>query len=134
MNKTLAKKYLSTIKAIKKKNITSVDLSKKIGFYPDKINEDLSTFEPLIAMYSNYNVKELIPNIEQYIEEQEKSGKKIVRFEAKKKASKYKSVADFVYQKMTVGGLVDRSASLSVEDLKVLRKLVSEEIDELKGK
>ena len=48
--------------------------------------------------------------------------------------SKYKSVADFVYQKMTVGGLVDRSASLSVEDLKVLRKLVSEEIDELKGK
>ena len=41
MNKTLAKKYLSTIKAIKKKNIKSVDLSKKIGFYPDKINEDL---------------------------------------------------------------------------------------------
>ena len=75
-----------------------------------------------------------VPNIEQYIEEQEKSGKKIVRLEAKKNASKYKSVADFVYQKMTVGGLVDRSVSLSVEDLKVLRKLVSEEIDELKGK
>ena len=134
MNKTTAKKYLSAIKNAKKKCLTSEQLSRLIGKYPDVINKDLSEFEPMLAMDPYYNLKDLIPAMEKYIEELESSQVKKVRFEAKKRSSKYKGVSDFVYQRMTVGGLVDKNKQLSEAELKVLRKLVSEELEALKGK
>ena len=132
MNKTTAKKYLTAIKNAKKKCLTAEGLSRIIGIYPDRINEDLSEFEPLLAMDPSFNLKDLVPTIESYIEELENSSVKKVRFEAKKRSSKYKGVSDFVYQRMTVGGLVDRNKSLSEAELKVLRKLVNEELEALK--
>ncbi|MCR5332851.1 MAG: hypothetical protein K6E11_02370 [Bacilli bacterium] len=132
MNKTTAKKYLSAIKNAKKKCLTSEGLSRLIGIYPEIINEQLSFFEPMLAMDTSYNLKDLIPTIEEYIEKEEAVKVKKAKFEAKKHASKYKGVSDFVYQKLTVGGLVNRNASLNEAELKVLRKLVNEELEALK--
>ena len=134
MNKTLAKKYLSAIRSSNKKCLTSEQLSRVIGIYPEVINEQLSTFEPMLAMDPSFNLKDLVPTIEEYIEKEEASKVKKSKFEAKKKASKYKGVSDFVYQKLTVSGLVNRNAQLSVEDLKVLRKLVNEELEAKRSK
>lgn len=135
MNKTLAKKYLSSIKNYKKKYLTSETLSRINGLYPEVINKDLSEFEPMLAMDPSYNLKDLIPVIEEYIASIEVNKKPVKHFEAKKESKKYSGVSDFVYKKMTVvGGLVDKSIVLSEDDLKVLRKLINEELDKLKKK
>ncbi len=135
MNKTLAKKYLSSIKNYKKKYLTSDILSRINGLYPEVINKDLSEFEPMLAMDPSYNLKDLIPVIEEYIASIEANKKSVKHFEAKKESKKYSSVSDFVYKKMTVvGGLVDKSVVLSEDDLKVLRKLINEELDKFKKK
>ncbi len=135
MNKTLAKKYLSNIKNYKKKYLTSEQLSKHIGIYPEIISSELSYFEPMLAMDPSFNLKDLMPQIEEYIASIESSKEKIKHFEAKKESKNYSGVTDFVYKKMTVvGGLVDKSIVLSDEDLKVLRKLVNEELISRKKK
>ena len=135
MNKTLAKKYLSNIKNYKKKYLTSEQLSKHIGIYPEIISSELSYFEPMLAMDPSFNLKELLPQIEEYIASIESSKEKIKHFEAKKESKNYNGVTDFVYKKMTVvGGLVDKSIILSDDDLKVLRKLVNEELQSRKKK
>lgn len=135
MNKTTAKKYLSAIEGSKKKYLTTEALSRTMGIYPEVIAEQLSYFEPMLAMDPSYDLKDLIPAINAYIEEEEskKEKKEIVKV-SKKDLDGYKSVADFVYKKMTFNGLVDRNASLSEHDLKALKKLVQNELDELKEK
>ncbi len=133
MNKTTAKKYLSAINGSKRKHLTCEALSLHMGIYPELIARDLSEFEPMLAMDPSYNLRELVPALEEYIEEQSKE-KKEPRIAVKKAdVQQYKSVADFVYNKMTIGGLVDRNTPLDEKDLKVLRHLVNQELDELKG-
>lgn len=134
MNKTTAKKYLSAIEGSKKRYITCESLSRVMGIYPEVIAEQLSFFEPMLAMDPSFDLKELVSVISQYIEEEEaKKEKKNVVKVSKKDISGYKSVADFLYKKMTINGLVDRSASLSEVDLKALKKLVQQELDDLKS-
>lgn len=133
MNKTTAKKYLSAIEGAKKKYLTCDNLSRKMGIYPEVIAEQLSFFEPMLAMDPSFDLNELVPVISSYIEEEEsKKVKKEVVKVNKKDLGIYKSVADFVYRKMTINGLVDRSANLSEVDLKVLKKLIQAELDSLK--
>ena len=133
MNKTTAKKYLSAIHGSKRKHLTCEGLSLYMGIYPEIIARDLSEFEPMLAMDPTFNLRELTSALEQYIEEQSKD-KKEPRIAVKKaEVSQYKSVADFVYNKMTIGGLVDRNIPLSEKDLKLLRHLVNQELDALKG-
>lgn len=133
MNKTTAKKYLSAINGSKRKHLTCEGLSLYMGIYPEIIASELSEFEPMLAMDPSFNLRELIPALEAYIEEQSKE-KKEPRIAVKKaEISQYKSVADFVYNKMTIGGLVDRNIPLSEKDLKLLRHLVNQELDALKG-
>ena len=125
MNKSLAKKYLSQISSVKKKYVNADTLSRHNGIYPDVINSDLSYFEPMLAMDPSYNLKDLIPAIEEYIAEIDASKEKKVKTVtiSKKDYEKYKSVADFVYKNMTVGGLIDRNKVLDESELKILRKL-----------
>ena len=133
MNKTTAKKYLSAINGSKRKHLTCEALSLHMGIYPELIARDLSEFEPMLAMDPTYNLRELVPALEVYIEEQSKE-KKEPRIAVKKaEVLQYKSVADFVYHKMTIGGLVDRNIPLNEKDLKLLRHLVNQELDALKG-
>ena len=134
MNKTTAKKYLSAIEGYKKRYLTCENLSRVMGIYPEVIAEQLSYFEPMLAMDPSFDLKELVPAIEKYIEEEDaKKTKKDVVKVSKKELNEYKSVADFLYRKMTINGLVDRSASLSEKDLKALKKLVQYELDDLKS-
>lgn len=133
MNKTTAKKYLSAINGSKRKHLTCEALSLHVGIYPEVIAKDLSEFEPMLAMDPSFNLRELVPALQAFIEEQSKE-KKEPRIAVKKaEISQYKSVADFVYNKMTIGGLVDRNIPLKEKDLKLLRHLVNQELDELKG-
>lgn len=133
MNKTQAKKYLSFIKNTNKRCLTCEQLSRHIGIYPEIIAEQLSFFEPMLAMDPEYDLKDLVPTIEEYVESLEaKKEKKQKTINTKKKTIQYKGVNDFIYQKMTIGGFFDRSLSLNDADLKILRKLVNEEIDLLK--
>lgn len=135
MNKTTAKKYLSAIENSKKRYLTCENLSSIMGVYPEVIAEQLSFFEPTLAMDPSFDLKELIPLISKYIEvEEAKREKKEIIKVSKKELSEYKSVSDFLYKKMTFNGLVDRNASLSEADLKVLKKLVQKELDDLKNK
>ena len=135
MNKTTAKKYLTAIEGSKKRYLTCDNLSRIMGIYPEVIAEQLSFFEPMLAMDPSFDLKELIPSINKYIEEEEaKKVKKPVVKVSKKDLSGYKSVVDFVFKRMTFNGLVDRSVSLSEADLKSLKKLVQMELDELKAK
>lgn len=134
MNKTTAKKYLSAIENSKKRYLTTENLSSIMGVYPEVIAEQLSFFEPMLAMDPSFDLKELIPTISKYIEDEEsKREKKEVIKVSKKELSEYKSVPDFLYKKMTFNGLVDRNASLSEADLKALKKLVQKELDEIKA-
>lgn len=134
MNKTNAKKYLSAIKTSKKKCLTSEALSRYMGIYPEVINRDLSEFYPMLALDPSYNLRDLIPNIEAYIAEQEANKPAKTHKKIKKTAQKYSSIGDFVYKKMTIGGLVDKNANLDETDLKVLRKLIDEQLEEIKQK
>lgn len=133
MNKTQAKKYLSFIKNTNKRCLTCDQLSRHIGIYPEIIAEQLSYFEPMLAMDPDYDLKDLIPLIESYISSLETKKHKNSDYSiAKKTTSKYKDVNDFIYQKMTIGGFIDRSIKLNETDLKILRKLVNSQLDEYK--
>ena len=68
MNKTQAKKYLSFIKNTNKRCLTCEQLSRHIGIYPEIIAEQLSFFEPMLAMDPEYDLKDLVPTIEEYVE------------------------------------------------------------------
>lgn len=126
------KKYLNGILKIKKKYVTCERLSKVIGVYPDVIASNLSYFVPMIMMDPDYNLLELLPTLKDYItsKEESKVTKDLNRnnFISKKEVERYENIADFIYQKYaSAGGLMDRNAYLSDKDLKILKKLVTEE-------
>ena len=130
------KKYLNGLLKLNKKYVTSERLSKVVGIYPDVINEHLSYFEPLLAMDTEFNLMELVPTLKKYLVDQEEN-KTLIKKPAIKKAEveQYSSINDFIYKKMTsVGGLLDYNIVLSDKDLRVLRKLVNEEITNRKSK
>ncbi len=132
MNKTRAKKYLSSINSLKMKNVTAEKLSRKMGIYPEKIREELSFFEPMLMMDYSYNLKDLLELIDDYIKklDEEASKNKVERVVVhKKEVNQYKSVTDFVYKNMTIGGLVDPSRQLNEVELRTLKKLIEEELE-----
>lgn len=129
MNKSLAKKYVSEIKSAKAKHLTSDALSRHMGIYPEIIREQLSFFDPIITMDLDINIRDLLPQIEAYIEEEEAKAEKKSRVVIKKsELEKYGSIAEFVYEKFSINGLIDRRATLNEVDLKTLKKLVEEEL------
>ena len=130
------KKYLSALNRSKHKYVTAEKLSREVGLYPEIISQDLSIFEPTLMMDPSFNLKELIPPLEEYITKKEEKKAPTNKVEAVRKTdlAKYDSVSDFVYQKMTFGGIVDKTCYLSDKDLRALKKLVSEELARRKKK
>ena len=126
------KKYLNAILKLKKKYVTTDRLSRIVGLYPEVINETLSYFEPTINMDPDFNLMELVPALKEYIEKAEEE-KNDLSFRPqvvikKKDVDQYDSIYDFIYRKMTnAGGLLDKNVILSDADLKILKKLISEE-------
>ena len=133
---TVLKKYLSALGKIKAKYVTAERLSRVVGVYPEIICETLSYFEPMLMMDPDYNLLALIPQIKQYISDMEE--KKIpvqpIDVISKKQLEEYESVVDFIYKKMSVGGIIDKGATLTDKDLRILKRLISEELAKRKGK
>ena len=76
-----------------------------------------------------YDLTELVPAIEEYIEKsQEKKPAPVKKnLVTQKILDQYSSIGDFIYKKMTIGGLLDPNTELSDKDLKILKKLIIEE-------
>jgi hypothetical protein len=135
-SKNSIRKYVSAIKKAKQKHLTVEMLSRIVGVYPEIIAEGISFFEPMIILNSDLNVRDVLPQMESYIDtlptNNESTPKRIVI--TKKEVHGYDSVQDFLYSKMTNAGLIDKNAILSEADLKLLRKIVNEQIANLKTK
>lgn len=133
---TVLKKYLNLMSKNKVKYMTSERLSRLVGVYPDVINETLSYFDPMINMDPSYDLLVLIPQMKEYIqqEEEKKSNNAPKVMATKRDIVEYESVTDFVYKKMTFAGMVDRSLVLNEKDLRVLKRLVNDELASLKKK
>lgn len=128
------KKYLSALEKMKKKYVTCERLSHVVGVYPEIIGDTLSYFEPTLMMDPDFNLMELIPVMKKYIidKEDNKNAPKAPAIK-KKEVEQYDSIADFIYQKMTIaGGLLDRNAKLSDADLRILKKLIKDEQEKRK--
>ena len=125
------KKYLNAILKLNKKYVTSERLSKVVGVYPEIINENLSYFEPTLMMDPEFNLMELIPALKKFvIEKEEAKNTTLIKKPQinKKQLEQFDSVSDFIYKKMTfTGGLLDRNVVLSDTELRILKRLISEE-------
>ena len=131
------KKYLQGMaKLPKAKYITSESLSRIIGIYPEVINETLSYFDPMIMMDYEYNLLELVPSIKKFIEDKEAKRAPTPKpvMVKKDEVDAYENYFDFIYKKLTYGGMLDRNVNLSDKDLKILKRLISEELANRKAK
>ena len=131
------KKYLQGMaKLPKAKYITSERLAHIIGIYPEVINENLSFFDPMIMMDYTFNLLELVPQIKKFIEDKENKRAPVPKPVVVKKneVDEYNSYFDFIYKKLTIGGMIDKSAELSDKDLKILKKLITDELADRKNK
>ncbi len=130
------KKYLNAMSKTKFKYVTAERLSKMVGIYPEVITDTLSYFDPMLVMDYEYNLLELIPQIKDYIIVQEEKKTPINRSTSvtKKELHDYESVNDFVYRKMSIGGMIDKSVELTDHDLRILKKLINEEQAKRKNK
>ena len=131
------KKYLNGLTKLNKKYVTSERLSKFVGVYPEIINECLSYFEPTLILDPEFNLMELVPAIKKFIvDKEENRGPVVSKAPAVKKSQveQYESINDFVYRKMSMGGLLDRNVVLTDTDLKILKKLIAQEQADRKNK
>lgn len=123
------KKYLNAILKVNKKYVTCDRLSRVLGYYPDDIADFLTYFEPTVRMDPEFNLMELVKTLKDYIVEKEENKNALVKKPSIKKneLDEYESIQDFIYRKLTFGGVVDRNAQLSDRDLRILKKLIQEE-------
>ena len=131
------KKYLQGMaKLPKAKYITSERLAHIIGIYPEVINENLSFFDPMIMMDYTFNLLELVPQIKKFIEDKENKRAPVPKPVVVKRneVDEYNSYFDFIYKKLTIGGMIDKSAELSDKDLRILKKLITDELANRKEK
>ena len=123
------KKYLNGILKINKKYVTTERLSRYVGVYPEIINGHLSYFEPMLNMDPDFNLMEIVPKLKEYIVSKEENKNTLIKKPPVRKNNlmEYESIQDFIYKKLTFGGVVDRNAQLSDMDLRILKKLIQEE-------
>ena len=133
---TVLKKYLTAMSKNKVRYMTCERLSRIVGVYPEVIAENLSYFDPMLNMDPSYDLLVLIPQMKEYIQQEEdKKANVAPKVVAKKKdVVPYESVSDFVYKKMTFAGMVDRNLVLNEKDLRILKRLVNDELAGLKKK
>jgi len=136
---TNVRKYLLAIKKSPRKYLTSEHLSKEMGLFPDVINRVLSYFDPLVNMDFTYDVRTLVPLMEEYVAKLSLERKKVAKprvIVTKKEVGEFESLSDFIFKKYVFesSGLFDRSATLSDSELRILKKLITIEQNERKSK
>ena len=75
---TNVRKYISAIKKSPRKYLTSEHLSKELGLFPDIINRTLSYFDPLVNMDFTFDIRILLPAMEEYVLKLSEEKKKIL--------------------------------------------------------
>ena len=121
LTKVDVKKYLTHIKKSNKKFYTAEMLSSSIGIREDVIREDLAEFDPMIRLMEDYNLNDIVSDMEKFLEKP-----MIVR---NKPTVKYQSVMDFVMKNMTSNGdLLDKYIKLDKTQLKDLEIVVKREL------
>ncbi len=136
INNNYLKKIYLGLKKMKKKYVTSEMLSDVIALYPDVINATLAYFDPMVNMDYQYNLMDLLEQIELEIGDKPSSSKKSNNKKNKEdKIEKlpYDSINTFIYERMTIGGFMNRDIYLSDSDLKLLKKLVIQEQENRKS-
>ena len=68
---TVLKKYLTAMSKNKVKYMTCERLSRIVGVYPEVIAENLSYFDPMLNMDPSYDLLVLIPQMKEYIQQEE---------------------------------------------------------------
>jgi hypothetical protein len=124
--KAIYLKIQQALSSTSQKYVTAEMLSQSIGIYPDVINEALSMFNPVVTLDVTFNLLELLPDLNQYL-----GNAKLVTVKRNRSVQKslpYTSFTEFVYQKMTMAGIVDKSIQLSDKDLKLAKKLIQNEL------
>lgn len=128
---TLLKRIIQQLKKTTQKYVTVDDLSQQLGIYPNKIAEVIAFFNPLILMDMTSNLHDHLPAMENYLNTltQPKPTKKmkVERVDIQS----FKTIIDFIYQRLTIDGIIDKTHQLSVAELKAMKKLI---IEELKSK
>ena len=132
-NATL-KKYVLALKKMKRKYVSSELLSKEVGIYPEVINETISFFDPMVTLDYQYNLMDLLPQMEEYLGD---SGVSRNKTTSKQKAVEPRvnqiSLSDYIYQKLTIGGFLDRNRVFTDAELKEMKRLIIEEQKSRKG-
>ena len=97
-------------------------MSKVSGFKIDVIKDYISNFYGMINLDDQYNLKDLVPELEAYLASLENNTKKKpLKKISHKEYAQYKSFLDFVNKKMTSGGILDMGYQLTSEDKKIIK-------------
>ncbi len=124
----LLKRIVLQLKKTNQKYITIDDLSQQLGIYPEKISEVIAFFNPLILMDMTSNLRDNLTDMENYlatkIQPKEMKKTKRIRFDIKA----YKSMLDYLYQHLTIDGILDKTRQLTIAELKIIKKIINEEI------
>jgi hypothetical protein len=126
VNRQIYLKIYQGLSTTSQKYVTSEMLAQSIGIYADVINDALSLFNPVVTLDVTFNLLEILPLLATHL-----GSNKSVRQKNHRSSSTilpYDSFSDFVYQKMTMAGIVDKSLQLSEKDLKLAKKLIQNEL------
>jgi hypothetical protein len=126
-NKALYKKIYAGLNDSVFKYVTAENLSESLGIYPEIIAMAMAKFDPLIRMDTEANLMKLLPELELYLNISKRQP-----VEEGKPVKPHLSFSDFVYEKMTVGGIVDKAIVLSEDDLRLASSLIQEELNRRK--
>jgi hypothetical protein len=127
MKRTLYLKIYEALLATSHPYVTADMLASTIGIYPDVINEALSLFNPVVTLDVTFNLKELIPQLEGFLQSDKPRTTKRNRSQ-KMQDKAYASIADFVYEKMTIAGIVDKDIRLTDQELRLAKRLITAEL------
>jgi hypothetical protein len=124
----LVTKIHTGLKGSKSKYLTAEMLSHQIGYLPETIQEAAAYFNPMAMMDYSFDLKELLPDLETFLKSAGQSVSKKKPAETVKKPLPYNNVTEFVYDKMTFDGIVDKSHVLPDSDLRMIKRLATEEL------
>jgi len=110
-------------------HVSAHDLSQVTAIYPEIIAEAFSLFNPLITLDLHENLKPLLSELKVYLIEQ-KVGMKTQDKHIKADPLEGLTLTGYMYDTMTIGGLLDRNQDLSLKQLKQLKKLIIKTIKE----
>lgn len=126
VSKDLAIQVYETLRKSPTKYITAEILSQQSGIVLEVILKIFSEYNPIANLDLSINLKEYLNQLEKDLNIK-KTISKLSRT-PKKVDLPFANVIDFVYEKMTIGGIVDKSIELSIKDLRLLKKIINQEI------